>query len=115
MYWVSSFFLKENKAPEFQKWLLSKDAKDIFAKIQEEVGFKYLETYFTILGIGDYDCEDWWEVENWAVFDKLRGSKAVDALFAIYFEHDFIDNSRTGQNRMLRTSGDVEIYDPDAE
>jgi len=77
MYYVSSYHLKENKATEYQKWLLSEEAKQLMGEIQQETGMRYVDTYWSILGFGEYEVEDWWELPNWAALDRLRESDAT--------------------------------------
>jgi hypothetical protein len=55
IYWATSYFLRPEKAGEYKKWLNSKEAKSITKSIEKETGFKHLNTYFPILGLGDYD------------------------------------------------------------
>ena len=55
--------LKEGKASTFKSWLDSKAAENIFKQMEKDCGFKFINTYFTILPSsttgGDYDCYDW--------------------------------------------------------
>ncbi len=110
MYYAISYHLKEGKPAEYQKWLLSEEAKQLFANMQEETGLRYLETYWSILGFGEYACEDWWEVPNWAALDKMRESQAVEKLVAHF--QDFADGTRGHQTRMLRSTQDVRVPSP---
>lgn len=112
MYWVSTYFLKENKGGEYQRWLQSEEAKNLFAGIQKETGMRYMQTYWPILGFGEYDCEDWYEVPNWASLDKIRDSESLTQFFSRMYELDFYDNTRQGSNRMLRATTDVMIFEP---
>jgi hypothetical protein len=63
------------------------------------------------MGFGEYDVEDWWEIPDWAAFDKSRTSKAGDLLFARFNELDFLDSSKPSSTRMLRTNSDVRIFE----
>ncbi len=113
MYNVSTYNLKENKGGVLQRWLLSDEAKSIFAEIEKETGLHYMGTFWPILGFGEFDCEDWWEVPDWAAMDKIRGSKAFERLYQKYFELDVLDTSRPGSTCMLRATGDVRIFEPE--
>lgn len=113
MFWVSTYFLKENKGGEYQQWLQSDEAKNLFAGIEEETGMRYIQTYWPILGFGEYDCEDWYELPNWASLDKIRDSKSLAQFFNRTYELDFFNNDRPVSNRMLRATTDVMIFEPD--
>ena len=111
MYYVNSYNLKEDKAIEYQKWLLSDEAKGLFVDFEAETGWRYIETYWPIMGFGEYDVEDWWEIPDWAAFDKSRTSKAADRLMGRWNELDFLDSSRPSLARVLRSNSDVRIFE----
>ena len=71
---------------------------------------KYLSTYFTILGFGDYDCEDWYTVPDWSSLDKTRGSKAFDEMTRATW--DMMDQTRSMKSRALRDFRDVKVVKP---
>jgi hypothetical protein len=75
-----------------------------------ETGIRLVDVYWSILGFGEYDFEEWWEVADWATLVKTRTSKALEALVARTWELDFIDYSRGQQTRMLRTTADVMAF-----
>ena len=112
MFWVTSYYLKQDKASAYQQWLRSPEAKTLMADAERETGMKFMGTYWTVLGFGDFDCEDWWEVPNWAAIDAIRESKAVEKLFMRTWELDFIDTSRSARQRMLRTTEDIKTFSP---
>ena len=112
MYWVSSYYLKPDKASAYQQWLTSPEAKSLIADAERESGMKYLGTYWTVMGFGDFDCEDWWELPNWAAIDTIRESKANEKLAMRTWELDFMDFSRPSRQRILRTTGDIKTYAP---
>jgi hypothetical protein len=112
MYWVSSYFLKENKSREFQQWLLSVEATALFAEIEKETGMRYMETFWPILGFGEYDVEDWFECPNWASLDSIRDSKAMDTLITRTDELGFFDGTRPQSTRMMRSTREVKIMEP---
>ena len=112
MFWVSSYYLKADKASTYQQWLLSPEAKALLADAERESGMKYVDTYWTVLGFGDFDCEDWWELPNWAALDTVRESKAIEKLMMRLWELDYFDNSRQGQQRILRTTADILTLSP---
>ena len=48
MFWVSSYYLKQDKASAYQQWLLSPEARALTADVERELGMKYghlLESY----------------------------------------------------------------------
>jgi len=112
MYYVSSYYLKENKALEFQQWLLGEEASQIFADVEKETGMHYMDSFWPILGFGEYDVEDWWEVPNWATLDTIRDSKGMDKLFSRTVELGFYEPSRTQSTRMMRSTREVKIMEP---
>jgi len=113
MYYASSYYLKENKAGDLQRWLLSDEAKEIWAAVESETGMRYMGSFWPILGFGEYDVEDWWEVPDWATLDKFREAQSVDRLYQKFFELDVLDQSRVGSTRMMRSTGDVSIFKPE--
>jgi hypothetical protein len=110
MFWVGRYYIKAEKMAEYQKWLLSDDAKDLFKRIEKETGIKYINTYFPILGFGDDVVEDWCEIPNWATLDKIRGSKTMQEYSDKTWE--FTDNTRFASSVVYRTTSDVEMPVP---
>jgi hypothetical protein len=113
IYWVTSYYLKAEKAADYQKWMKSKEAKDLIAQIEKETGTRYLNTYFPILGLGEYDAEDWSVAPDWASTDKIRNSKAIDKLTEKTW--GFIDATRPQKTRVMRSLRDVRIPVPPKE
>jgi hypothetical protein len=91
----------------------SKEAKDLIAQFEKETGFRYLNTYFPILGLGEYDAEDWFVAPDWASVDKIRNSKAYDKLMEKGWPYG--DTTRTGKTRVMRSLRDVRIPVPPKE
>jgi hypothetical protein len=113
IYFVNTYYMNQEKASEFQKWLKSDRARELFAELEKETGIKYLNTYFTILGFGDYDCEDWSVAPDFSALDKLRTSKANEKMMAETWE--FGDMTRPMKSRIMRTAEDVLIFGPPKE
>ena len=111
MYYVSSYQLKDKMAVKYQEWLLSDEAKGLFADVQKETGWRYIDTFWVIMGFGEYACEDWWEVPDWTSFEKLRTAESMERLITRSTELDFTDNARPSSTRMLRTTRDVKIWE----
>jgi hypothetical protein len=100
IYMVMTYDLVSGKVTEFQNWLKSDRAKKLSAQLEKETGIKYLNTYMPILGLGDYDCEDWLIAPDWSAFDKIRASKAWDDINIETW--DFIDLTRPMKTRIMR-------------
>ncbi len=49
---------------------------------------------------------------SWAAFEALRESQATEKLLMRTWELDFMDNSRSARQRMLRTTEDIRTYSP---
>jgi hypothetical protein len=97
---VTTYYLLPGKATEYQNWLKSDKTKKLIAQAEKETGIKYLNTYMPILGLGDYDCEDWAVAPDWSAFDKIRASKASDDLNIESW--DFTDQTRPAKTRIMR-------------
>lgn len=110
VYWVNEGFLKEGKVGEYRKWLSSAKTKALLAKATKETGVKFVGTFSTVLGFGDHGVEEWWELPNYAAFDKFRDSKTFEAIaleaFGLY------DSSKMGKAKLLRSADDVKIMEP---
>ncbi len=110
IYWVTTYFTRADKGPAYQKWLKSPGAKRLFKQFEKETGFRYLNTYFPILGVGDYDAEDWMVAPNWAAADKFRSSKAWEEW--IKKTWNLLDQTKPLKTRVMRTAQDVMIPTP---
>ncbi len=44
MFWVSSYYLKVDKAAAYQQWLLSPEPKALMADVERETGMRYVQT-----------------------------------------------------------------------
>lgn len=110
IYWVTSYYVVLEKMSEYQKWLKSDRAKKLAAEFEKETGIKFLNTYFTILGFGDYDCEDWFVVPDWSALDKIRTSKAWEKLMVETW--DFGDPTKPMKARAMRTAEDLLVFEP---
>ncbi len=110
MFLASKYYIKAEKTAEFQKWLLSDDAKDLIKKFEKETGFKYIDTYFPILGFGDDAIVDWYEIPNWATLDKVRTSKTMQEMSDKTW--DFMDNTRFVSSVVYRATSDVQVFAP---
>jgi len=105
MFFVMRYYMKWDKATEYQKWLVSDKAKDLIKRFEKETGWKYLNTYFPILGFGEDIIEDWFEIPNWAALDKSRVSKVWNEWYDETW--GFIDMTRSASSVVYRTASDV--------
>ncbi len=110
VYYVTPYFLKPDKVSGFRDLLNSAKAKKLIKGVEKETAVKYIGTFFPVLGFGEYDAEDWWEMKDYATFDKIRDSKAWDAMFAEVFP--FLDLSHSAPARLYRSASDVKIFAP---
>lgn len=78
--------------------------------MEKETGFRYVDTYFAILGLGDYECEEWWATPDWAAADNLRASGAWEELTRK--AQEFTDFARPLKTRVMRTASEVKIAEP---
>jgi len=110
MFLVSRYYVKAEKMAEYQKWLISDEGKDLIKRVSKELGWKYIETYFPILGFGDDAVEDWFEVPNWASLDKIRTAKTMQEMSDKTW--DFMDTTRFSSAVAYRTASDVQVFPP---
>ena len=107
MFLVLRFYVKLDKMADYQKWLLSDKAKDMMRRFEKETGWKYIDTYFPILGFGEDIIEKWFEVPNWAALDRSRTSKVWDEWVNAVW--DFRDLKRAASSVVYRAASDVMI------
>ncbi|HVP23875.1 MAG TPA: hypothetical protein VMS77_08195 [Conexivisphaerales archaeon] len=110
VYYVTPYYLKPEKAAAFRDFINSPKGKKLIKDYEKETGTKYIGTFFTVLGFGDYDAEDWWEMKDYAAFDKIRASKTQYALADEVIP--FVDVTKYAPSRLYRSASDVLIYWP---
>lgn len=111
MYIASSYYLEPDMAQDYKDWLQSEETADLFSRLEEETGFEYIETYFTIYGFGEYNCETWWRISDWSDVGNMRESDA-GAEWLLQGQQ-FVDESRPFDSRALRSTSDVKVFDLD--
>jgi hypothetical protein len=109
VYYVTPYFLKSDEAAAYRDWLNSRKAKRLVKAYEKETGIKYIGTFFSVLGFGEYDAEDWWEMKEYGDFDKTRESKVQDEIMAEVYP--FIDMTRNVPARLYRSASDVRIFE----
>jgi hypothetical protein len=110
VYYVTPYFLKFDKAAAFKGWLNSSKAKKLIKAFEKETGIKYIGTFFPVMGFGEYDAEDWWEMKEYGDMDKIRASKTWEAMFAEVLP--FLDLNHMVPSRLYRSASDVKVYEP---
>lgn len=108
---AASYHLNREKAQDYQEWLLSDEAAAPVARIEDEAGFEYLETYFTIYGFGQYACETWWEVDDWGSLGNMREAEAGGEW--LRQNREYVDETRPFDSRALRTAADIMVFEPE--
>lgn len=111
MYLVTSGYVEPDQMESFTEWVRSGEAEDLQARIEAETGVRYVETYFPILGFGEFTYETWWELPDWATLDEMRDSDAGSEYTRTVLT--FVDQSRPTRSRALRTAADVKVTEPE--
>jgi hypothetical protein len=105
---IMNFNIKENKVKEFQEFI-KKNEKTKAAHAPK--GWKYLGTYFYVLGFGPYHVAVMWEITDYADLDALRNHD--DPIFWNIMEQ-FLDLTahEPTPGWLLREVGDTQITEP---
>ncbi len=110
IYWVECCFLQQGKREEYEKWLNSTEAQQIFRQIENDSGVRYLNACFILYGLygpSEYHCEDWWVAPNWASVDRWEQSKAVGEWHQKIWK-EFRDPSKTYTARVMEAAWDFQ-------
>jgi len=108
MLWISNFNIKENRMEEFQKFI--KENKKAIAKTAPN-GWKYMGTYFYVLGFGPYTAAQIWEITDYADFDTFRNHEDPTWLKLLEQGMEFATPEPT-PSWLLREAGDTKITEP---
>ena len=105
---IFNFNLKEYKGKEYQRWI-KENEKSIAEHAPKN--WKYMGTYFYVLGFGPYTAAALWEISDYADFDLLRDHD--DPIWLKLWEESmaFGTNEPT-PNWLLREAGDTKITEP---
>jgi hypothetical protein len=105
---IMNYNIKENKTKEFQEFI-KKNEKTKAAHAPK--GWKYLGTYFYVLGFGSYHAAVMWEITDYADLDALRNHE--DPIFWNLIEQ-FLDLTahEPTPGWLLRKVGDTKITEP---
>jgi hypothetical protein len=101
---IDRYNLRANKAADYVAWLKKND--DLLRN-GAPTGWTYLGTWFTVQGLGEYDVESRWELDDYATLGSGPGS---DEFLAMMDEWDeFGDTSRPQQSVLMKSEDDVRI------
>jgi hypothetical protein len=70
-------------------------------------GWKYLGTWFTVHGLGRYDCEVRWEVRDYSDLGGGFGNETYQRLLREAFE--FGDEYSKGESCLMKSAQDIRI------
>lgn len=106
---IWNFNLKEYKLKEFQKFI--KENEKTIAEHAPK-GWKYMGTYFYVLGFGPYHAAVIWEFSGYADFDTFRnhGDPIWLKLMEQWME---FGTSEPTPSWLLREAGDTKITEPE--
>ncbi len=105
---VFNFNLKQYKATEYQKWI--KENEKSMAEHAPK-GWKYMGTYFYVLGFGPYTGATFWEISDYADFDSLRNHD--DPIWIKLLEQSIeFGTPEPTPSWLLREAGDTIITEP---
>jgi hypothetical protein len=108
MLYIFNYNIKENRMKEFQKFI--KGNEKAFAEHAPK-GWKFMGTYFYVLGFGQYNAADLWEISDYADFDTLRNHDDPTWLRLVEQAMEFGTNEPTIA-WLLREAGDTKITEP---
>ncbi len=108
MLYIFNYNLKENKMKEFQKFI--KQNEKAISKHAPK-GWKYLGTYFYVLGFGPCHATDLWECSDYADFDTWRNHD--DPTWLKLWEQSMeFSTPELVPAWLLREAGDTKIAEP---
>jgi hypothetical protein len=100
--------LKEYKVKDYQKWI--KENEKAFAEHAPK-GWKYVGTYFYVLGFGPYTVASLWEISDYSDFDTLRNHD--DPIWLRLMEQGMkFGTPEPTPSWLLREAGDTKITEP---
>ena len=109
MLWIINFNLKEYKTKEYQKFIKGNE-KTIAEHAPK--GWKYMGTYFYVLGFGPHTAAQFWEFSDYADFDILRNHDDPTWLKLMKQSMEF-GTPEPSPAWLLREAGDTKITEPE--
>jgi hypothetical protein len=104
MQYITRYHLKPDKESDFRQWVL--DSRAAWAENAPD-GWKYLGTWFAVMGFGQYECETRWEVDDYAALGAGFGNETSQRLLKEWFA--FQDQARDIETYLLKSAEDVDI------
>lgn len=108
---ISNYNVKEHKMKELQKFV--KENEKTIAEHAPK-GWKYLGTYFYVLGFGPYHLAVIWEISDYADFDTLRDHDDQVFWQTLEKKMNLLTNEPT-HCWLLRKVGETKITEPKKE
>jgi len=109
MLFIVNYNIKEHKNTEFKKFI--KENEKALAEHAPK-GWKYMGTYFYVLGFGPYQAAAFWECSDYADFDASR--KHDDPTWLGLFKKLMeFTTPEPAQSWLLREVGDTRIIEPE--
>jgi len=111
MLYIMNFNLKEYRHTEFQKFI--KENEKTLAEHAPK-GWKYMGTYFYVLGFGPHNAAQFWECSDYADFDTARKHEDYDPTWLELWKQmmEFLTPEPTPA-WLLREAGDTKITGPE--
>jgi hypothetical protein len=94
------------QAPASHKWLLENES---LIKDNAPEGWTYLGTWFTVRGLGTYECESRWELDDYDSLGAGWGNETYQRLIREWRE--FIDLARNGETYLMKSAADVSVFE----
>jgi hypothetical protein len=104
MQYIMRFNVKPEKSEEFQEWI-KQNEKDI--RENHPPGWRYLGFWFTVRGLGKFDGEMRWELDDYNALGAGFGGEKTQKLILQFFQ--FLENSRVAETYLMKSTDEVEI------
>ena len=101
---VYRFRIKPGKAGAFVEYTKKQEADPPKAPD----GWTYLGTYFVVQGLGDYDAEVRWEMEDYAALGSTGGSAEFDESNQEFFA-EYYDDRFPMRTTLMKSADDVYV------
>jgi hypothetical protein len=108
MLYILNYNIKEGKMQDFRKFVKGNEKRLIQ---HAPKGWKYLGTYFYVLGFGLYHAADMWECKDYADFEAWRNHEDPAWIELMKQSMEFTMND-PAVAWLLREAGDTKITEP---
>ncbi|NNF69333.1 MAG: hypothetical protein HKN01_06145 [Acidimicrobiia bacterium] len=106
MQYITRYSLKDGVAVDFRDWV-QKNGQELNEHAPE--GWRYVGTFFTVMGFGKFEAETRWEVEDYSTFGGGFGDETFQRLFHEW--NEFINPNLPGETYLMKSAGDVAIME----